>query len=329
MKKKHSLLVAFPSPQKYDLGRVENYAKVYWAHDLNDSELDGILPTIDCMLVSYIWLPRINSSRLAMMRNLRLIQSVVGGVTTIPYKEISRKVTICSNVGAYNARVSEHAFGLLLAAAKGVQRFRHELENGTFDRPPAQDHKWLMILEGKTLGIIGYGNIGQSVVPYAQSFGMHIHAFGRRKMPKQKNVKFYSGKRGLERILRECDALILSIPLTKLTRNMIGTEELLKMKESAILVNIARGDLVDMKELYDHLASHQDFTYATDVLWFKGGSENYLPELPFFALPNFVVTPHLAGGPLTGGHIQYVIENLLRYFKREKLRNLVERSDYV
>ena len=103
------------------------------------------------------------------------------------------------------------------------------------------------------------------------------------------------------------------------------------MKKTAILVNVARGELVDEKATYEHLVTNPFFRYATDVWWYREGRESLKTNYPFLSLPNFVGTPHLSGpsGLATGKPVKLAIENVLRFLRGLTPRNIVNRSDYV
>jgi len=184
---------------------------------------------------------------------------------------------------------------------------------------------------GKTLGIVGYGGIGRSTARLAKPFGMKVLAFGRHPV-KEKSVRLLRGRAGLMRLLRESDAVVLAVPLTNVTRGLIGTAELAAMRPAAALVNVARGEVVQKEAVYDHLVKNQGFVYATDVWWpDKEGAESFSPDLPFLELENFIGTPH-ASGPsaiISGTVGKGVVENLTRYFRGRPLKNVVDRSEYV
>ncbi len=184
---------------------------------------------------------------------------------------------------------------------------------------------------GKVIGIVGYGGIGKSTARIAKSLGMDVLAFGRHTV-KEKGVKSLSGKDGLAKLLRESDVVVLAVPLTKETRGMIGKEQLAMMKPRAILVNVARGEVVQKEAVYEHLVRNPGFFYATDVWWpDKDGFETFSPDLPFLELENFAGSPH-ASGPsaiLSGGVAKGVVENLTRHFKGLPPKNVVDRSEYV
>jgi phosphoglycerate dehydrogenase-like enzyme len=102
------------------------------------------------------------------------------------------------------------------------------------------------------------------------------------------------------------------------------------MKKEAILVNIARGELVDEKAMYEHLVANPNFRYATDVWWYRESRESLKTDYPFLSLPNFIGTPHVSGpsGLATGRPVRLAVENAIRFLRGLKPRNIVNREDY-
>src|SRR3989441_6044935 len=169
------------------------------------------------------------------MKRLRFIQGILVGVDHIPFQAFARKVVVCSNAGAYSLEVGEHAFGLLLSAAKKVVDTHNSVARGKTDfkefRGTADD---ILVLRGKTLGVVGYGGIGAVVAGLGRSFGMNVVAFSRsRRRASGRGVRFVRGKGALTSLLAGSDAVVLSIPLTNLTEGMIDAKELSLMKKNA------------------------------------------------------------------------------------------------
>ncbi len=126
--------------------------------------------------------------------------------------------------------------------------------------------------------------------------------------------------------------LILSLPLTLTTRNLIGARELSKMKPTAILVNVARGAIIDQQALFEHLSTHPDFTAGIDTWWAEpSGDAPFRTEFPFFSLPNVLGSPHnssiVTGTMLTAARL--AAQNVVRYLNGEPVLGMVRRSDYV
>jgi phosphoglycerate dehydrogenase-like enzyme len=163
-----------------------------------------------------------------------------------------------------------------------------------------------------------------------RALGMNLLAFSRHPSSRD-DLQVLSGREGLRRALRTSDAIVIALPLSKLTVGLIGAPELAIMKRDAILVNIARAEIIDEGAVYHHLVKYPSFTYATDVWHIKKGKETYSSKFPFLKLSNFIGTPHVAGGgtALTGEPGKAAVENLNRYLKGEAPLNVVDPSEYI
>src|SRR5207247_2950210 len=135
----------------------------------------------DPLFISF-WPEFVTDETLRSMKRLKFIQGILVGVNHIPFQALARKVVVCSNAGAYSLEVGEHAFGLLLSAAKRVVDTHNSVARGKTDfkefRGTSDD---ILVLRGKTLGVIGYGGIGAVVAGLARSFGMTVIALSRRR----------------------------------------------------------------------------------------------------------------------------------------------------
>ncbi|MDR2339803.1 MAG: D-2-hydroxyacid dehydrogenase [Deltaproteobacteria bacterium] len=197
-----------------------------------------------------------------------------------------------TNVPSYGTMaVAQYAIGLLLEVTGQVGRHSQAVREGRWgssrdfcfwDRP-------LMELDGKTLGIIGLGAIGRKVAAIAKSLGMSVLAYngGRAKGCPE------AGAAGLPELLGASDVISLHCPLTEETEGIIGSKTIPLMKDGVILVNTARGGLIDEGELAKALSSGKIAQAALDVL----RDEPPLPGNPLIALPNCLITPHLAWSP--------------------------------
>jgi phosphoglycerate dehydrogenase-like enzyme len=103
------------------------------------------------------------------------------------------------------------------------------------------------------------------------------------------------------------------------------------MRRDGILVNIARGEIVNQAALFEHLVNNPDFVYATDVWWTENGKESFSPRFPFLRLGNFIGTPHVSGPSafVTRIPAEHAIENLLRFLRGDAPENVVDRSEYL
>jgi phosphoglycerate dehydrogenase-like enzyme len=330
-KRRRKLLVGQTYNRREEFAPLRRYADIYWLDDMDAEELARVLPSIDC-LYSHGWPEALGAGEVSRMKNLRFFQTGNAGVNTMRFDLLDKRVVVCSNAGSYSDEVAEFAVGLMLAAGKSIVKFDRELRAGTSAHQRLDElGSQVAFFRGKTLGIVGYGGIGRSTARLVKPFGMRVMAFGRRPV-KDRGVEPLRGRLGLMKLLRESDVVVLAVPLTKVTRGMIGREELAAMRPEATLVNVARGEVVQKEDVYDHLAKNPKFAYATDVWWPDGeGVESFSPDLPFLELGNFIGTPH-ASGPsaiISGNVGKGVVENLTRYFTDRPLKNVVDRSEYA
>ncbi len=322
-----NILVAAPFA-KEDLASVSEVANLLWLRDMSEGELDSALPSVDCLFVHF-WPKELGNERISRMTRLSFVQSALAGVNHIPFRYLPAGVIVSSNAGGYSDEVGEFAWALLLAGAKRMVKWNLAPEESA-GKSPLDLAGEVIVLRGGVLGILGYGGIGRAVARTGTAFGMRVVAL-TRKTVSERGVESLSGDSGIETILRTSDAVVISLPLTNSTRNLIGRERLELMREKAVLVNVARAEIVDQQAIYQHLVRNGRFVYATDVWWTKDGKESYPPELPFFGLRNFVGSPHVAGPSAVagGGPLRNSIDNLVRFARGEAVRNVVDPADYA
>ena len=215
--------------------------------------------------------------------------------------------------------VPEHAFALITALRRNLLAYRRDVEQGRWQQVdqfcffdyPIRD------LYGATIGIIGEGVLGQATAGIARGFGMQV-LFADHAPPKVPGVEFTP----FDEVLARSDVISLHVPLTAQTRNMIGLEQLRRMKRTAILINTARGGLVDEAALVQALEQGLIAGAGFDVLSKEPPKEgNPLLEL---RLPNFILTPHVAWA--SDGAMQFLADQLIdnvEAFVRERPQNLV------
>jgi len=326
---KPNLLITTDVVDPGSIRALSKYVRVYSSTALDEAALNQLLPSIDILLV-FFWPSFLTPENLSRMSNLRLIQSVLAGVNHIPFAQLDKKVVVCSNAGAYSDEVAEYAWSLLLSTAKRIVDFHNAVKTDQWTLRRTLGGKEVTILEEKTLGILGYGGIGSAVARIGKGFRVNIYAFSRKPI-REKGVRSFQGDKGLSKVLAESDAVIISLPLTKFTNKIVDADKLATMKKDAILVNIARGELVDETALYEHLKKNPDFRYATDVWWYRDGRESLKTVNPFFELSNFIGTPHVSGpsGLATGKPAKFAVENVVRFLRGLKPRNMVNPAEYL
>jgi phosphoglycerate dehydrogenase-like enzyme len=183
-------------------------------------------------------------------------------------------------------------------------------------------------LAGKTLGILGYGRIGQAVARRARAFEMEVCAIRRDvRRSAQDEWALLGGPEMLDEVLRRSDYLAIALPLTPGTRGLLGERELAVMRPTAILINVARGEIVDEDALYAALAARRIAAAALDV-WYRYPSGPG-PALParraFHELPNVLMTPHVSGWTdgMLEARAKLIAENIHRTARGEPPANLI------
>ena len=233
---------------------------------------------------------RLREAELSQLPSLRFIAIAATGHDIIDMDYCRRRGLPVSNVRNYAGHsVPEHALMLMLALRRNLLSYRRDVQRGAWNEARAFclfNHP-IRDLHGSVLGIIGYGALGQAVERLTLAFGMRV-LISEHKGAKE----IRDGRTGFEEVLRTSDVVTLHAPLNDETRNMIGGAELEMMKRDAILVNTARGGLVDEKSLVEGLRRGTIGGAGFDVLSVEPPREgNPLLELN---LPNFILTPHNA-----------------------------------
>jgi phosphoglycerate dehydrogenase-like enzyme len=276
---------------------------------------------VDDLESAEVILGGISREEFRMARNLRWIQATGAGVDGLLFPELVESDVILTNAsGVHPIPIAEHTFALILAITRGLiksfegKRRKEWLHNEVF----------IDELYGKTIGIIGYGRIGQGIARLARGFGMRV--IGLKRDPgKEVEVKpdVLLGKDSLDILLKESDVVVIIVPLTKETYHMIGERELRLMKPTSILINVARGKVVDESALIKALKEKWIFSAGLDVF----ETEPLPPESELWGLDNVVITPHIAGlNPhYTDRLLDIFIRNLQAYPDISKMINVVDK----
>jgi glycerate dehydrogenase len=255
---------------------------------------------------------------LASLSRLKLVTVVATGYNNVDTKAArERGVCVCNVPGYATISVAQHAFALILNLATKAYAYHNDIHAGAWQS--ADSFNLLTYptfdLKGKTIGIVGFGAIGREVAKIAEAFGMEVLV---NDVCEIKEAKYVNTPLG--RLLTDSDIVTLHCPLTDKNRNMINAETLGQMKRTAVLINTARGPLVDEEALYNALESGQIAGAGVDVL----SQEPPKSGNRLLGANNIVITPHSAWS--TAEARQRLIDETalnIKAFVEGKARNVV------
>jgi phosphoglycerate dehydrogenase-like enzyme len=248
---------------------------------------------------------RISEDLLNMTNNLKLIQIPGAGVNTLPLAAIKNKGILLCNSHSNAHVVAEHTVALLLASAKKIPYHDRVRRTGAAPSLPST------LLFEKKVGIIGFGSIDQKVAAFLQGFNCTIRT-------KENDTP-------LSDVIR-ADYLILTVPLTEETRNMITMTELKQMKPNASIINVSRAEVINKDDLFTALKNNIIASAAIDV-WYDDYTKEQISTLPFNKLDNIIISPYRAAHVDGALHLNDVIENLKRFATGQELINVVNLNE--
>ena len=264
----------------------------------------------------------------AVARRLKLVQVPGAGLDRIDRHALPAGAWLANAYG-HDIGIAEYVIGAMLAWTRDLARLDRSLRQGRWDSqwstpaPPPWPE-----LAGKTLGILGYGRIGQALARRARAFDMEIWAIRRDvAQSAHEGLAFLGGPDALDEVLRRADYLAVTLALTDATRGLLGERELALMKPTAVLINVARAEIVDEAALYRALATKAIAGAALDV-WYRypvGAGPTMPAREPFHELPNVLMTPHVSGWTqgMLAARVRVIAENIERTARGEAPVNLI------
>jgi phosphoglycerate dehydrogenase-like enzyme len=290
-----------------------------WLTDLDDPARAAALTAATAILARDTG-KDLRADEAALLGDAKLVQFVTAGIDHIPLSQLPAGVPVANNGGAYADSMAEHALAMTLAAAKRLLIEHNALVAGEFNQ-----FKLNRTLRGMVCGILGFGGIGVATGRLMRGLGMRIHAINRSGRTEE-DVDWIGTQVDLPFFLSTADLLIVSAPLTRRTLGMLGAAELAMMKPDAILVNLARGELIDEAALFAHLQAHPAFFACIDAWWVEPVRHGtFRMDHPFLTLPNVIGSPHNSGsvpGNLEAG-LRHAIANIRRVLNSEAPWHLV------
>jgi len=269
---------------------------------LSGSELVSFLADADAALIGR---DPINAELIRSLPKLRMIAKYGVGLDNLDQKALGRAgIELRVTSGTNRRSVAELTLGFMIGLCHNMSSGSEQLKSGNWHREGGQE------LSGKSIGIIGCGNVGQELVRLLQPFQCRIWV---RDIADRSGFcrEFGAVETGFDEIIEEVDILTLHVPLTENTENLIDKPVLEKMKPSAFLVNTSRGRVVHQGDLHHALVAGEIAGAGLDVFW-----EEPPTESEFLRLPNLIVTPHIGGNAreAVSAMGRAAIHNLVKYF---------------
>ncbi|AXI25827.1 phosphoglycerate dehydrogenase [Methanofervidicoccus sp. A16] len=294
---------------------LERVGDVEIATNLSKEELKKKIEDVDVIVVRSG--TKLTRDVLEHAKKLKIIARAGVGVDNIDVQYATEKgIIVVNSPDASSISVAELTMGLMLSAARNIPQATASLKRGEWDRKSFKGIE----LYGKTLGVIGLGRIGQQVVKRAKAFGMNIVGYDPyipEDVARSLGVKLLND---INELCKVSDFITLHVPLTPKTRHIIGKEQISLMKKNAIIVNCARGGLIDEKALYEALKDRRIRSAALDVFEEEPPKDN-----PLLTLDNVIGTPHQGASTEEAQKSAGIIvaEQIVKILRGEPAENIV------
>ncbi len=283
-------------------------------HDLSEIELAVMQPFY------------FNRRFLERMPNLKIAQITGAGYDRVDTAELKeRGITLLNTRGVMSVSIAEDVFSKLLFFSRRIRYVEEDRKLHRWDGVSRGQDQWMCScycdLYGKTIGIMGYGSIGHEIGKRAKAFGMKLFVYDVFGQKDEYIDECFIGKTKLKEFYSACDYIVVSIPLNAETRHMINEEALKMMKKSCVLINVARGPLVDTEALVEALSKGTIAAAAIDVY-----EEEPLPaDSALWDVENLFMSSHKAGmGDTWKVFIgELIMRNIDHYEKKETLENVI------
>ena len=255
--------------------------------------------------------------------NLRWVQSITSGVDAFMYPEfINSPVLLTSEKGLVGEHLADHGFGLLLMLTRQLAAARDLGPEAWQHRPALRAQE--IELTGSTLLLIGLGGTGRAMARRALAFGMQVVAVDRDHVAEMAGVDLHIGINKLDALITQADVVAVCCPLTEQTHGLINEQRLMRMKPSARLINVTRGEVIDEAALVNALNTAEIAGAGLDV-----APREPLPvDSGLWSAPNIVMTPHTAGASQyrAGRNLDRFVSNLRKFVMDEALDGLIDKT---
>ncbi len=277
------------------------------------STVEGAAALIGKAEILYAW--KFPAELLARAEQLSWVHCMGAGVERFLVPQLPRRAVLTRAAGIFGPWMAEYTLAWCLWVTQRIELFREQ----------QRQRRWIEVnptrLAAATLCVVGFGDIGRAIARAARGVGMRVIGVTRSGRSAREAERVYRAS-AIRQALAQADFVVLTVPLTPETHDLIGARELAAMKRSAWLLNIARGDIVEEDALIAALRDKRISGAVLDVF----NREPLPPEHPFWALDNVVITPHISG-PSTPAEIAPLFnDNLRRYLAGRPLRHIVDRK---
>lgn len=326
---KFKLLSTSPLPAEAIKGLIEMQAKipegvsldvVAYDADKGENELCRLISDADIVVGDFTFNVQLNEKVLSCAKKCLLVQQPSVGYQHIDVESAQKlNVRVANTAGANVVAVAEHTMMAALALLKNLLKNHDETKKGNWT-PPLSIESYELL--GKNFCIMGMGRIGKEVAKRAKVFDVNIFYYDKYRLKEEDEKSLGITYLETDDLLKKADVLTLHLPLTKETRHFINKDTLSKIKNSAVLVNVARGEIVDEQSLADALKSGKLFGAAIDVF----PDEPPKPDNPLLSAPRVLLSPHAAGVTVESRMriMQLVAANVNRILRGEEPHDLVK-----
>lgn len=259
-------------------------------------------------------------------RNLRLYHLPAAGYDGVDLTAVPSGAVVCNCFG-HEPAIAEYVMAALLQRAIPIADADRRLRQGDWKWWAGAPERTHAEIAGSTIGILGFGHIGKAIAIRARAFGMQVHVANRSPVASELVDRAYILS-DLPDFWSSADAFVVTVPLVPETKGLVGADAFARMRPNAVLINVARGPVVDEQALYDALKGNRIGGAIIDT-WYRypnpANPHGAPASLPFHELPNIVMTPHMSGWTI--GTIrrrqQTIADNIRRTISGEPCQNVI------
>lgn len=315
MAKKHNVLFGYQGAFELTKKEEETFIRDFPDCDFHFGPPDDY--TDEACAQADIFIGMFNPRQMKAAKNLKWLQASTVGVDRYEGYVDPQKTLVSNSQNLFNKCMGEHTFAMMIAWSRAL----------LLQRDSQNRHEWVLHevpsdLFDKTVAVIGLGGIGADVAKKCKAFDMHVIGVRRNLGNKPDFVDELYSLDQLDEVLAKADFVILAVPLTEQTHHMINRDTLKKMKPTAYLLNVGRGELVDTDALVEALQNKTIAAAGLDTVY----PEPLPADHPLWAMENVFITPHRANASPTTNRFRFKFyyENLKRYLAGEPLKNQVK-----